>query len=295
MDAVIEENYVDVPGGKIWSQRHTTPEGENNTPIILLHGGPGVPHNYLLNLSLLSKQRPVIFYDQLGCGKSSLPGEHKHLWTLDRFVIELEALTQALAIKQFHLLGQSWGGALAIEYALAYPEKIKSLILASPVLSAPLWAKETKRLIQQLPQSVQDNILKHEQLGTTDSEEYQEAMKLYSKKFLCRMESKSEDLQYSLNHINSEIYFTMWGPNEFTITGNLKNFDRIQDLNKLFMPILITCGRFDEATPESMEIALENAQNAKLVVFEQSAHVSHLEEPEKYIETLINFLSDIEK
>lgn len=290
----MKEGYVNVSGGKIWYQIHTTKAAKDKTPIILLHGGPGVPHNYLLNLSKLSEQRPVIFYDQLGCGKSSLQGEHKHLWTLDRFVGELDALTKALDISQFHLLGQSWGGSLAIEYTLAHPEKVKSLILASPVLSAPLWAKETKRLLRQLPQHVQDNIEKHEQLGTTDSTEYQDAMKLYSKMFLCRMESKSKDLQYSLDHVNHEIYFTMWGPSEFTVTGNLKNFDRINDISKLSMPILITCGRYDEATPESMEIARKKSNNARLVIFEKSAHVSHLEEQEAYFATLVGFLTEVE-
>lgn len=289
----MQEGYVNVPGGKIWYQIYTTKEGQHNTPIIMLHGGPGVPHNYLLNLAALSKQRPVIFYDQLGCGKSSLQGEHKHLWTLDRFVTELDALSEALAINQFHLLGQSWGGTLAIEYSLAHPEKIKSLILASPVLSAPLWAQETKRLIRQLPQAVQENITKHEQLGSTDSAEYQEAMKIYAKEFLCRMEHQPENLQYSLAHVNREVYLTMWGPSEFTVTGNLKNFDRINDFSKLSMPILITCGRFDEATPESMKIALEKSQNAKLVIFEESAHVPNVEEPEKYLDTLVHFLTDV--
>lgn len=290
----MKEGYVSVPGGKIWYQIYTTKESQNNTPIILLHGGPGVPHNYLLNLSELSKQRPVIFYDQLGCGKSSLEGEHKHLWTLTRFVTELDVLTKALDIKQFHLLGQSWGGSLAVEYTLAHPEKVKSLILASPLLSAPLWAKETKRLVRQLPQPVQNNILKHEQSGTTDSEEYQDAMKLFSKEFLCRKEPMPENLIYSLDHVNHEVYLTMWGPSEFTVTGNLKNFDRLKDLNKLSMPILITCGRFDEATPESMKMAQENSKNAKLVVFEKSAHVANIEEPEKFINTLVGFLAEVE-
>lgn len=290
----MKEGYVTVPGGKIWYKIHSTKESQNNTPIILLHGGPGAPHNYLLNLSTLSKHRPVIFYDQLGCGKSSIQGEHKDLWTLSRFVTELDALTEVLAIKQFHLLGQSWGGTLAVEYALAHPEKVKSLILASPVLSAPLWAKDAKRLIQQLPLPVQQNILKHEQAGTTDSAEYQEAVKLYSKNFICRMHPIPENLQYSLAHINHEIYLTMWGPSEFTVTGNLKNFDRINDLAKLSMPILITCGRYDEATPETMKIAQEKSNNAKLVIFEKSAHVSNVEEPEIYIETISKFLADVE-
>jgi proline iminopeptidase len=196
---------------------------------------------------------------------------------------------------QFHLFGHSWGGALAIEYTLTHPKKVQSLILASPVLSVPLWIEDTKQLLQQLPLLTQQMIITHEQAGTTDSPEYQNAKTLFNN-LLCRMEDPlPENLQYSLDHSNHEVYQTMWGPSEFTVTGNLKDFDRINDLAKVTIPVLITCGRFDEAAPQTMQKAQEKSRNAKLVIFEKSAHVSHLEEQKKYLDTLVNFLGNVEK
>jgi proline iminopeptidase len=291
---MVKEGYVNVQGGKIWFQMYTNNESPHTVPIIILHGGPGTPHNYLLNLSELVKYRTVIFYDQLGCGKSSLQSNQKELWTITRFVSELEELAQALKLPQFHLYGHSWGGSLAIEYALLYPKKVKSMILASPVLSVPLWLKDTKKLLQQLPLSTQQIIIKHEEAGTTGSAEYQDAKRVFNN-LLCRLDSDPENLQYSLSHSNSEVYQTMWGPSEFTVTGNLKNFDRINDLEKLTMPILMTCGRFDEAAPETMQYAKHKSINAKLVIFEKSAHVPHLEEEEKYLNILVDFLGNVEK
>lgn len=291
---MIKEGYVDVTGGKVWYQLHTNNTHQDKIPIIMLHGGPGTPHNYLLSLSKLSNYRMAVFYDQLGCGKSSIQVNQKKLWQLSRFVAELESLANALKMDQFHLFGHSWGGSLAIEYALAHPKKVKSLILASPVVSVPLWIEDTKQLLQKLSPSMQEVIIKHEHAGTTDSDEYQNAKELFND-LLCRISPIPENVQYSLSHSNRDIYQTMWGPSEFSVTGNLKNFDRINDLVKLTMPILITCGRFDEASPQTMQKAQAKCKNAQLVIFEKSAHVPHVEEPDKYFDTLLNFLSDVEK
>lgn len=202
-------------------------------------------------------------------------------------------MIEAIKLSQFHLYGHSWGGSLAIEYALAHPEKIKSVILASPVLSISMWISDTKKLLQQLPLRTQQIILTHEEAGSTNSAEYQSAKKSFNN-LLCRLESDPENLQYSLSHSNPEIYQTMWGPSEFKVTGNLKNFERMNDLAKLTMPTLITCGRFDEASPQTMQKAQQKLPNAKLAIFEKSAHVPHLEEPEKYLNVLINFLDGVE-
>lgn len=290
----MQEGHVAVPGGKIWYQIYSNYENQTALPMIVLHGGPGTPHNYLLNLSGLNKYRTVIFYDQLGCGRSYIENADKKLWVLQRFVSELQALTNALEINQFHLLGHSWGGSLAVEYTLTHPEKVKSLILASPVLSVPLWLQDTKRLLQQLPESTQQIINEHEQAGTTGSAEYQAAKNLFND-LLSRIRPDPANLTYSLSHSNREVYQTMWGPSEFTVTGNLKDFDRIDDLAKINIPILITCGRFDEASPQTMQKAQEKSKNSELIIFENSAHVAHLEEPDKYLGVVTNFLAGVEK
>jgi len=290
----MREGYVTVIGGKIWYKIYTNNnDQQNKAPIIILHGGPGTPHNYLLNLQDLSQHRSVIFYDQLGCGNSLIENADKDLWTISRFVLELHDLINALGINQFHLFGHSWGGSLAVEYALLHSKHVRSLILASPVLSVPLWLEDTKLLLKQLPESTQQIINQHERKGTTESPEYQIAKNEFNN-LLSRIHPDPEELVYSLTHSNRDVYQTMWGPSEFTVTGNLKNFDRINDLVNIKNPILITCGRFDEASPLSMQKAQKKCKNAKLVIFENSAHVAHIEEPNKYLHTLEMFLADVE-
>lgn len=290
----MKEGYVSVIGGKIWYRIFTNnSDQQNRAPIIILHGGPGTPHNYLLNLSDLSKHRSVIFYDQLGCGKSFIENADNDLWIMSRFVLELHELINALGINQFHLFGHSWGGSLAVEYALLYPKNVRSLILASPVLSVPLWLEDTKRLLKKLPEPTQQIINQYEREGTTESSEYQIAKNEFNN-LLCRIHPNPEDLVYSLTHSNRNVYQMMWGPSEFTVTGNLKNFDRINNLININSPILITCGRYDEASPLSMEKAQKKSKDAKLVIFENSAHVAHIEESGKYLHTLERFLVEVE-
>lgn len=286
-----EEGFVSVTGGKIWYQICATEHGQK-TPLLILHGGPGMPHNHLKVLEKISQDRPVIFYDQLGCGRSAAPNLTPDLWTLPRFVEELEILVKALGLEKFHIIGHSWGGSLATEYALKHPEKIKTLILASPLLSTQLWEEDAQRLLSQLPPQTRDTILRHEQAGTTDSEEYFEAATIFNQTFVCRIKPLPDDRIPSLDSpCNLETYRTMWGPSEFCATGNLKNFDRFNDLVLLSMPVLITCGQFDEATPQTMQKALQKLQHGQLVIFENSAHIAHLEETEKYLQVVSDFLT----
>ncbi len=292
----IQDGYVNLKDGKIWYQIHSTPATQHEVPLVILHGGPGIPHDYLLSLAPLDQDRPVIYYDQLGCGNSSLNHSAKNLWTLARFVQELETLATALNLSQFNLLGHSWGGLLAAEYAIAHPERLQSLILASPLLDTALWIQDAKVLVEQLPKETQDNIFKHEGAGTTDSAEYQEAVGQYYK-LMCRV-PKPQNLLESLSRLNPEVYQTMWGPSEFTVTGNLKTASCLNQLSKITVPVLITCGRFDSAAPRTMEKALEKltyAEHKKLVVFEHSAHMPHLEEPERYLKEIEDFLGSLQK
>ena len=286
------EDHLAVPGGKVWYQRLFTQASQDKTPMIILHGGPGVPHNYLNNLSQLATNNPVVLYDQLGCGKSTIKNEKKELWVLPRFVEELELLVNHLGFPTVYLFGHSWGGTLAIEYTLKNPNKVKKLILASPLISTPLWVKDTRYLLEQLPSEVLIKVIKHEKEGTIDSKEYQEATHIFYQNYLCRLKEWPDDFKYSFSHLNLSVYQTMFGPSEFTITGNLINFDRVNELHLLKMPTLITCGRFDEARPETMQEMVKLLPNAKLVIFEKSAHIAHLEEPENYLKVLSEFIAE---
>jgi len=292
---MIQEGHVPTLGGDVFYKIHQAKNNTNQPPLVIIHGGPGIPHQYLSNLSALSQDRAVIFYDQLGCGKSAIKNSDKSLWVLPRFIKELEDLinflSHELSAQQFDLLGHSWGGSLAIEYALAHPEKIRKLILASPLISTPLWIENAKKLIKTLPTEAQEAIQTHELAGTTNSPEYQAAKNQFDTKYLCRITPFPELLLASCSQFNFDVYQTMWGPSEFTVTGNLKNFDHWSDLSKINLPTLITCGRFDEASPELLTQAQKLIKNSKLGIFENSAHMPHLEEPEKYLKAIQEFLN----
>lgn len=282
------EGYVNIADGKVWYQIHATTESKDKVPLIVLHGGPGLPHNYMLSLSKLGLDRPIIFYDQFGCGKSFVKDLDKKLWILPRFVSELHDLVHELKLDRFHLLGHSWGGLLAAQYVLTYPNKIEKLILASPLLSTPLWLEDAKILLSQLPENTQKTIMRHEQSATTDSDEYQGAIKEYSK-LLCRV-GRTQNFIDGMSHFNPDVYQTMWGPSEFTATDNLKSVDIMNELSNITMPTLVSCGRFDSASPKTMQVACDKLKSAQLVIFENSAHVPHIEEADKYISVGREFL-----
>lgn len=292
---MIKKGFVNIFGENIWYKIICFEKTINKIPLLFIHGGPGISHDYLEVFKPIAKDRPIIFYDQLGCGHSKVSNPDKKLWLLKRYVTELDILIDYFKLHVVNLFGHSWGGALAIEYALKYPDKINSLILASPLLSTKLWITDTRNLISQLPSKIQNIIFTHEEKGTTNSAEYRNATNVFYQNFLCRMKPWPKVLQRSLNHINFEIYKTMWGVNEFTVTGNLKNYDRIKDLQELNIPILLTGGKFDEAAPKTLQKVAKLLPNGKLILYQKSAHFSFLEEETKYREDLSAFLNKADK
>ncbi|RLL43675.1 alpha/beta fold hydrolase [Oceanobacillus piezotolerans] len=286
----IEEGFLEVTGGKVWYQKH---EGiHNNIPVIILHGGPGSSHYSLQGLKELAVDRPVIFYDQLGCGKSERPADRK-LWKIDRFVEELNQIVKGLELEEFHLLGHSWGTTLAAAYALKHPLGIKSIIFSSPCLSAPLWAKDQMKNREQLPIDVQIALKTGERFGTTETDEYKKATEVFNKHFVCRLDKLPAFLKDGAKYKNREIYNLMWGPSEFYVTGNLKDYDCTGELKNITVPTLFTCGRYDEATPESTEYYSTLTTNSKFHVFENSAHMPYIEEADAYMNVMKDFLSTI--
>ncbi|MCH6268963.1 proline iminopeptidase-family hydrolase [Neobacillus citreus] len=280
------EGYIDVTGGKVWYEKYD--HGTGNTPVIILHGGPGSSCFSLQGLKQLAADRPVILYDQLGCGRSERPQDDS-LWQLDRFVEELGQIRAALNLDEVHILGHSWGTTLAAAYCLTKPSGVKSVIFSSPCLSAPLWEQDQKRNLKKLPVEVQDTIKRCEEDGATDSEEFQAAIEVFSKEFVCRI-PKPEHLKAHPEYRNSEIYNIMWGPSEFTVLGNLKEFDCTSQLKEIICPALYTCGRYDEATPETTEHYSRSTPGSKFHVFENSAHMPYIEEPEEFLRVVGEFM-----
>lgn len=284
------EGHVDVAGGRIW---YRIVGGGTRTPLVLLHGGPGAPSYYLNPLAALADERPVIFYDQLGAGRSDKPTDVR-LWRVERFVDELSRLRTALRLDQVHLLGHSWGTMLAADYMLTKPVGVRSLVLASPALSISRWLDDAETLKKTLPESAQAAIAKHESAGTFDSPEYQAAVTEYYRLYLCRRDPWPDDVNRTFAELSASVYGTMWGPSEFTATGSLRTYERAEQLKALNLPVLLTAGRYDEATPGTTEYYRSLIPGAKLKIFENSAHLTMQDEPDAYVQAIRDFLREVE-
>jgi proline-specific peptidase len=281
---------IDVEDGfQVWSRSVGGGAAHERTPLLIVHGGPGVPHQYLQNLAALaSPVQRVIFYDQLGCGFSDQPDEPER-WHLSRFVNEVKMVRKALKLDEVILLGQSWGGMLSIEYALQQPTGLKGIILSNTSPSARLLADESENLLKALPARTLETITRHEAAGTTDQPEYMQAMGEFYGRHVVRVHPMPDFVQYSFDHMGQP-YGVMWGPNEFTLNGNLQSWNRINDLHRIRCPVLLICGEHDECTPAIHELMHEKIAQSRLVVLSGCSHLSHVEKPELYMQHVQRFL-----
>jgi proline iminopeptidase len=284
-----QEGFIPVTGGRVWYRIVGTGSGQ---PLLILHGGPGIPHDYLESLDALANERLVIYYDQLGCGKSDRP-DNVTFWQIERFTEELYQVHQALGLDQFHLLGHSWGSILATECAIGHSKNIVSLILASPYLNFPYWFKTIlPKLITELPADTQAVLANND---ASDSPEYQKAVDEYNSRHLCLLNPLPDALLRAIAGTNWEIRHILFGIDEFRPDGPLTHYDCTQSLSKIDIPVLLTCGRYDDCTPEYLEWHHRHLVNSEMVVFEHSAHMAPLEEPELYIQTIRDFWGRVEK
>jgi L-proline amide hydrolase len=293
----ITEGRIPFKGYETWYRIVGEREEPGKLPLLCLHGGPGACHDYLESLDAMADTgRRVIYYDQLGCGNSAIPEKKPELWTIPLYVEEVDVVRKALGLDRIHLLGQSWGGMLAMEYMFTRPKGIASLTIASSPASIPQWVEEANKLRDQLPREVQATLLKHEAAGTTDSAEYQEAMTVFYHRHVCRVVPYPEFVQRSFDKMakNGEVYNTMNGPSEFHVIGTIKDWDVRHRLGEIKAPTLITSGRHDEATHAIMEAVHKGIAGSKWVVFENSAHTSHAEEADRYMQVLNSFISQHE-
>ncbi len=286
----IDEGRIEVEDGfTIWYK--VVGDG-NGIPLLALHGGPGSGHDYLDSLEDLAVDRPVVFYDQLGCGRSDQPDDPAR-WVIDRFTREIDMVRAALGLDRVHLFGQSWGGWLAIEYMTGPPHGIASLVLASTSASIAQFAAECAVLRAALPIEVRQVLDRHEATGDFETEAYQDAVGEFYARHLCRLEEWPASVIRSGGNLEgNQVYLTMNGPNEFTTIGNLQDWDRSGSLADIEVPTLVTCGRFDELGPNCAATLSAGIPEARMVVFEQSAHFAHVEERELYMRAMGDFLRD---
>ena len=288
----VKEGKIQLKSGfQVWVRRIGNADG---IPLLTLHGGPGSGHDYLEPLEKLATDRPVILYDQLGCGKSNRPDD-RSLWRMERFVAEVDEVREALNLQEVHLFGQSWGGMLAIEYMLTQPEGVASLILADSCASMPQLEQEIKRLKSELPNETIAILDRFEASGDFQNPEYRAAVVEFYKRHVCRLSSMPDCLLRTTENLkNNAVYETMNGPNELVITGNLRNWDRTGRLSELSVPTLILAGRYDEVTPACSETLHQGIAGSQLTVFEKSSHIPHIEEENKYLRVVSGFLSQVD-
>ena len=284
------EGFVSVDGGRVWYRSL----GTGGIPLLLLHGGPGAGHDYLEPLEALAADRQVVFYDQLGCGRSERP-EDPALWRIDRFVAEIGQVRDALGLPHVHLLGHSWGGWLAIEYMLGQPSGVVSLVLASTSASMRQFVQEAARLKAQLPRETFEVLQRYEAVADFGNPEYQAAVMQFYERHLCRSSPWPDCLMRSVANLDGNpVYLTMNGPNEFTVVGTLREWDRCDRLQDIRVPALITVGRHDEVPLPCAETIHRGIPGSKLVVFDQSSHMAMLEQTDAFVQGVAAFLSQVE-
>ena len=293
MDHFVEGN-AEFRGLRTW-YRITGDLASGKAPLVVLHGGPGMAHNYLLSLTALAQGgRAVIHYDQVGVGQSShLPQAEREFWRVELFVDELDNLLRHLGIeRQYHLLGQSWGGMLGAEHAVLRPAGLRSLVLANSPASMALWVQEANKLRALLPPEVQGTLLRHEAAGTTDTTEYEEAVRVFYDRHLCRIAWPPEvEASFAAMQADPTVYHTMNGPSEFHCIGTIRNWSIVDRLDQIRVPTLLVSGRHDEATETVVQPFADRIADVRWRIFEQSSHLPHVEETAAFMETVGGFIA----
>lgn len=285
------EGYITVPGGRIYWARMGNGPG---TPLVVIHGGPGGGSFGLKGWAALGDDRPVIRYDQLGAGKSDHPTDTT-LYTVERYVTELQMLRDSLGLDTVHLYGRSWGAMLLQAYMGSNPAGVKSVILSSPLVTTARWEADADSLIRFLPDSMQRFIATHEAAGTTDHPEYAAATDAYYALFLRRTPPRSPvDADSARERSGAFVYNYMWGPSEFTSTGTLKQFDGTAWLRQITVPTLFLAGEHDEATPAATEEFSRLVPGAEFVVIPGSGHATENDNPEAIHEAVRAFLRRVD-
>lgn len=292
---------IETPKGtfKVWTKKI----GNNpKIKVLLLHGGPGVTHEYLESFDSFFPQEGVeyYYYDQLGSYRSDQPTDTS-LWHLDRFVEEVEQVRQALNLDKdnFYLLGQSWGGILGLQYALKYQENLKGLIVANMMASIPAYHKYAHEVLgPKMPKEVLAKIDAYEAAGEFGNEEYLKLINdYYYPQHVLRMplEEWPEPVNRCFKHINYDIYLQMQGPSEFGIAGNpnLVNWDVTEELPKITVPTLFIGAQHDTMDPEHMKWCATQTPKGRSLHCPDGSHLAHWDDQEVYFDGLIQFLNDV--
>jgi L-proline amide hydrolase len=284
--------------GRTWYRVVGDLDGGGKLPVVILHGGPGAAHDYCQPIADLSRSgRGCVLYDQFGCGRSQhWPDAPSSFWTVDLFKEELRTLTQHLGIDDGYIVvGQSWGGMLAMEHALEHPAGLRAIVVCDSPASMRVWVSEANRLRQLLPAGVNETLLRNERAATTDSAEYKAAVRVFDDHYVCRV-PRPACVEASFQQIDADptVYHTMNGPSEFHVVGSLLDWDIRDKLPSISVPTLLVSGRYDEATPDMVSEIHGLIPGSAWALFEESSHMPHVEEPDAFLERVGVFLEGID-
>ena len=278
--------YADAPGGRLWWRmdgvRHLR---SGRAPLVAIHGGPGGSHDYLLPLTKLSEERTIILYDQLDCGESDRPNDPRN-WTIDRFVAEVDAVREALELETCILLGHSWGGLIAVEYAARGAPGLAGAVFASALISTPRWVADGLAHRHALPAEAQIALARHETAGTTDSAECRQAAALMLRRHFCRLATDPPELTQFFRKLNVELHNALWGDSEFGCTGSLKDYDAGPLLPRIGVPSLFLCGEYDKSTPAANRDFASLTPDSKMSVIPGASHMPMFENPTAFLTAL---------
>ncbi|MET1057664.1 MAG: proline iminopeptidase-family hydrolase [Pedobacter sp.] len=281
---------------KVWTKK----VGDGKIKVLLLHGGPGFSHDYLdcFDDFLPKEGMEIYYYDQLGCGNSDVPADTS-LWTIPRYVEEVEQVRKGLQLDNFYILGHSWGSLLAMEYLYKYQSHVKGVVLSnmtagikdyvdySATLKSNLFTQKDKALYDSLDRQ-----------KAYSSPQYTDLLmnKLYTQ-VICRMpvEQWPEPLVRGFKKLNPTIYMQMQGVDEFHVTGNFKNWEFWDKLPGIKVPALVLGGQYDEMNPESMKKEGRLLPNSRTYLCPEGSHMSMYDDQQRYFRALTSFLKDVDK
>ena len=292
--AKITDGYIDFKGYKTYYRIVGEPGG-GKLPLLALHGGPGCAHDYLESLDGIAEKygRQVIYYDQLGCGKSVVPGSHPDMWCAELWEEEIDVVRTALGLENIHMLGQSWGGMLTMQYAInKQPKGVNSIIIASSPASMDLWLSEANRLRSYLPENMQQALKQADIDGDYSRPEVVEASDEYYRRHVCRIVPHPDFVDRSFDQMG-EPYMVMQGASEFVVTGKMRDWDYSDRLDRINIPTLVTSGIDDEATPAISKQIYDGVKDCRWELI-PGTHLCHVEYPELYNGIVEKFMEEHE-
>ena len=290
-----DDGFVDVPGGRV---AFRVVGSGPSTPVLFIHGGPGSSScDFVANVSGIAADRPVILYDQLGSGYSDRITDLEQFARLPRFVEEIDAIRTELGLNEVHLVGHSWGTAVALEYLLtAKPRGIKSVVFASPFFGTERWIDDANELLAELPAEVQEAVRLAVESGDFGSSDFEAANDVYWGQYGVRTPREQLNLGPCKMQPggDSGLYRYMWGPSEFVSNGTLKEYDRIGQLPELNLPVLFLAGQHDEARTETVAYFQGLVAGSKFEILPEAGHVIFLDQTELFNRLLADFFNEVE-